>query len=154
MSLLVYPDFSCHSILVTDSLAPGGVYEHDGVRVVRYTTYQDSHFCSRDIPGASRSELDADCRRFVALYTRHAFAFATRAQLTYPPRYTSLFAWNDHDDRPPLPFGATTARLPTPLENRPSPTADGFVFFFLRRDPHCVPPRGPLLCGYRRCPDA
>lgn len=42
------------------------------------STYQDSHFGSHDVLGASRSELDADCRSFGALYTRHTFAFATR----------------------------------------------------------------------------
>lgn len=87
-------------------------------------TYQDSHFCSRDVPGASRSELDADCRRFLALYTRHTFAFATRgpvgpgAPSRIPPRYTSLFSYGD--DGPTVPSDHHSPLGQTP--HSPSPT--------------------------------
>lgn len=91
---------------------------------LRRWTYQDSHFCSRDVPGASRSELDADCRRFLALYTRHTFAFATRgpvgsgAPSRIPPRYTSLFSYDD--DGPTVPSDHHSPLGQTP--HSPSPT--------------------------------
>jgi len=88
-------------------------------------TYQDSHFCSRDVPGASRSELDADCRRFLALYTQHTFAFATRGpsgpgpQVMYPhviPLCSTMTMTVLPCERPPLPFGTDTL---LPLFNFP-----------------------------------
>lgn len=84
----------------------------------RKRTYQDSHFSSRDIPGASRSELDADCRRFLALYTRHTFAFATRGpsgpgpQVVYPhvtPLCSATTTTVPPSERPPLPFGTNVS---------------------------------------------
>lgn len=92
--------------LSTKSCSPRR-HEMSERRAKSTTTYQDSHFCSHDVPGASRSELDADCRRFLALYTRHTFAFATRgpvgseAPSCIPPRYTSLFSYDD--DGPTVP---------------------------------------------------
>lgn len=87
-------------------------------------TYQDSHFCSRDIPGASRSELDADCRRFVALYTRHTFAFATRARHTVPPTlHLFVRVENDHDRRTTPLWERHTTPLPHASRKRPSPWA-------------------------------
>lgn len=79
-------------------------------------TYQDSHFCSRDSPGASRSELDADCRRFVVLYTRHTFAFATRARHTVPPTlHLFVRAENDHERSSyHSPLGDTRLHFPSP----------------------------------------
>lgn len=96
-------------------------------------TYQDSHFCSRDIPGASRSELDADCRRFVALYTRHTFAIATRVQHGVPPTLY-LFV------RVERPRSATTPlwdiRLSSPRLSKTSLSlGNSFVFFFVRGIP-------------------
>lgn len=97
------------------------------------STYQDSHFCSRDIPGASRSELDADCRRFVALYTQHTFAFATRAQLVYP-HVTPLCSRGATTIGHHSPSGLTSSfSFPTPLEKLPSrpphlPGRRGFRF--------------------------
>lgn len=97
------------------------------------TTYQDSHFCSRDVPGASRSELDADCRRFLALYTRHTFAFATRGpsgpgpQVMYPhviPLCSTTTMTVLPSERPPLPFGtpyspsSTSLRIHTHIRTR------------------------------------
>lgn len=110
-------------------------------------TYQDSHFCSRDVPGASRSELDADCRRFLALYTRHTFAFATRgpagseASSRIPPRYTSLFSYDD--DGPTVPSDHHSPLGQTPHSPSPTDTRAAkkhlsffnewvFVFFLLR----------------------
>lgn len=126
----------------------------DGTRIInernrlRWWTYQDSHFCSRDVPGASRSELDADCRRFLALYTRHTFAFATRgpvgsgAPSCIPPRHTSLFSYDD--DGPTVPSDhhsplGQTPHTPPPLRIRePRRNAPlllqrtGLVLFLLR----------------------
>lgn len=102
---------------------PDEEYRRPRSRLRRWT-YQDSHFCSRDVPGASRSELDADCRRFLALYTRHTFAFATRgpvgsgAPSRIPPRYTSLFSYDD--DGPTVPSDHHSPLGQTP--HSPSPT--------------------------------
>lgn len=86
------------------------------------STYQDSHFCSRDIPGASRSELDADCRRFVALYTRHTFAFATRAQHAVPPTL-HLFVRVERPRSATTPLWETHDSPPHASRKRPSPWA-------------------------------
>lgn len=116
-------------------------------------TYQDSHFCSRDIPGASRSELDADCRCFVALYTRHTFAFATRARHAVPPTL-HLFVrverprsaattplWETHDSPP----HASRQNVPLPCQRF------RFLLLLLRHhgSPTCSAhlPLVPLLCG-------
>lgn len=101
-------------------------------------TYQDSHFCSRDVPGASRSELDADCRRFLALYTRHTFAFATRRPVRGPKSYTPtlhLFVQlrrrrSHRPERPPLPFGTDA---PLPLPHKYASCEEMLLSFFNKR---------------------
>lgn len=104
---------------------PDEKYRRSRSRLRRWT-YQDSHFCSRDVPGASRSELDADCRRFLALYTRHTFAFATRgpvgsgAPSRIPPRYTSLFSYDD--DSPTVPSDHHSPLGQTPHSPSPANT--------------------------------
>lgn len=91
-------------------------------------------FLLRDIPGTSRSELDADCRRFVALYTRHTFAFATRGSGTpndiggmgggVGAGGPSLFA---ETTTLPLPGGSVRGTRFPPTRKRPSPRAFRFL---------------------------
>lgn len=122
---------------------PVPVLEPDARCLHDAQTYQDSHFSSRDIPGASRSELDADCRRFVALYTRHTFAFATRGPAgPCTPHVTPLCSRRTTTiDGLPLPFGAHRFTCP-PYAPRKRPSPTRFRFLLPRRlcDPHCVPP--------------
>lgn len=101
------------------------------------STYQALHFCVRDVPGASRSELDADCWVSWALYTRHTFAFvgdpSARAQAAVPPRslFIRMFDQELHDcgpiDQPPLPVRHTTNRHDSSVR---------FRFLFCYTDKH------------------
>lgn len=95
------------------------------------STYQALHFCVRDVPGASRSELDADCWVSWALYTRHTFAFvgdpSARAQAAVPP-HSLLYVCSTKSSTIVVP--STNHR--SPWNTRPTVTIPqfDFVFFF------------------------
>lgn len=143
--LVHLPRILLHSNAIPDRVSSlRGTRRTKSIRDGSTRTYQDSHFCSHDVPGASRSELDADCRRFLAFYTRHTFAFATRGplgpgpQVVYPHVVplcsTTTTTTVPPSERPPLPFG-TDVPLPLltlPIHSR-APESQRNVPLFLSR---------------------
>lgn len=99
------------------------------IKLVRSVhTYQAPHFFACDVPGASRTELDADCRSAGALYTARHFRLRRGPRVPTPTSFVRRGRTSVSERAHHSPY----ADAPPRSRSRRSPRARrGFDFDFL-----------------------